>query len=110
MFSVASSTKNNGLPLREYLYDGSFAFHLRSTAYLRIMLNLSTGPEATVQEVQFDAFGEPVKHDENRASIASKSISSWALLAGVGLFWLLVAVTIVARVFYFDPDFASKFH
>ena len=62
-----------------------------------------------MQEVQFDAFGEPVKCDENRASIASRSISSWALLAGVGLFWLLVVVTIVARVFYFDPDFASKF-
>jgi len=74
------------------------------------MLNLSTGPEAAVQEVQFDAFGEPVKYDENRASITSRSASSWALLAGVGLFWLLVLVTIVARVFYFDPDFASKFH
>lgn len=63
-----------------------------------------------MQEVQFDAFGEPAKYDEDRASITSTTISSWALLAGVGLFWLLVAVTIVARVFYFDPDFASKFH
>jgi len=51
-----------------------------------------------------------VKYDENRASITSRSASSWALIAGVGLFWLLVLVTIVARVFYFDPDFASKFH
>lgn len=110
MFSVAGATKNNGLRLRKYLHDGSFAFRRRPTAYLRTMLNLSTGPEAAVQEVQFDAFGEPVKYDESRASITSRSVSSWALLAGVGLFWLFVIVTIVARVFYFAPDFASKFH
>lgn len=73
------------------------------------MLNGTTSPEAAVDEAQFDAFGEPVKYDESPASIARRSISSWVAFIGIGLFWLLVIGTIVARVFYFDPNFSSKF-
>lgn len=62
-----------------------------------------------MHEVQFDAFGEPVKYDDRRASIPQGRLSNWIMYAGIGLFWFLVVVTILARAVYFDPDFASKF-
>lgn len=73
------------------------------------MSNGSEALGATVQDVQFDAFGEPVKYDESRAPIAQGLMSSWIMLAGTSLFWSLVILIVVARAFYFDPDFASKF-
>lgn len=109
MFSIASAIKNNGLRPKENLHDGSFAFRHRSTAYLRMMLDGTTGPEATVDEARFDAFGEPVKYDNSPAAIARRSLSGWVASIGIGLFWLLVAGVIAARVFYFDPNFTSKF-
>jgi hypothetical protein len=62
-----------------------------------------------MQEVQFDAFGEPVKTDDGRAAIPQGRVSNWVLAAGTGLFWFLVVVIVLARAVYFDPDFASKF-
>jgi hypothetical protein len=62
-----------------------------------------------MQDVQFDSFGEPVKYDDRRAALPPGPVSSWILHAGTGLFWSLVVVIVLARAFYFAPDFASRF-
>jgi hypothetical protein len=62
-----------------------------------------------VQEVRFEAFGEPVKYEQPVVATPQGSISSWMTVAGTGLFWSLVVVIVVARAIYFTPDMAGKF-
>lgn len=62
-----------------------------------------------MQEVRFEAFGEPVKYDEPAIAAPQGSISSWMTVAGTGLFWSLVVAIVVARAIYFTPDMAGKF-
>jgi hypothetical protein len=62
-----------------------------------------------MQEMRFEAFGEPVKYDESPVAPPQGQISSWLTLAGTSLFWSLVAVIVVARAVYFVPDIAGKF-
>jgi hypothetical protein len=71
-------------------------------------LNGSELSEAAMQEVRFEAFGEPVKYAEPRVMTPRGIISSWVTLAGTSLFWSLVAVIVVARAIYFVPDFAGE--
>jgi hypothetical protein len=49
----------------------------------------------------FDPFGEPVPSTEPVA--APKSASKRLEQAGVGLFWGLVGVIVLARALYFEP-------
>jgi hypothetical protein len=72
-------------------------------------LNGSEASEAAMQEIRFEAFGEPVKYDKSPVAAPDGPISSWLTLAGTGLFWSLVAVIVVARAVYFVPDLAGKF-
>jgi hypothetical protein len=68
------------------------------------------GSETTVQNAQFDAFGEPVEYAEPPASASEHSEASrWMLRAGTGLFWSLVVIIVAARATFFDPDFAGSF-
>jgi hypothetical protein len=62
-----------------------------------------------MQEVRFEAFGEPLKYDQSSVAPPQGPISSWLTLAGTSLFWSLVAVIVVARAIYFVPDLAGKF-
>jgi hypothetical protein len=62
-----------------------------------------------MQEVRFEAFGEPLKYDQSSVAAPQGPISSWLTLAGTSLFWSLVAVIVVARAIYFVPDLAGKF-
>jgi hypothetical protein len=62
-----------------------------------------------MQEMRFEAFGEPVKYDELPVPTSEGPISRWLTLAGTGLFWSLLAVIVVARAVYFVPDLAGKF-
>ena len=61
-----------------------------------------------MQEVRFEAFGEPVKYNEACVATPQRLISSGVMLAGTGLFWSLVVVIVAARAIYFVPDFAGK--
>lgn len=60
-------------------------------------------------ETKFDSFGEPVNYDERRLSASQGAVAGWLARAGTGIFWLLVAIILVARAVYFDPDVAGKF-
>jgi hypothetical protein len=62
-----------------------------------------------MQEMRFEAFGEPVKYDESRIAAPQGPVSGWLTLAGTSLFWSLVAVIVVARAVYFVPDLPGKF-
>jgi hypothetical protein len=62
-----------------------------------------------MQEIRFEAFGEPVKYDESPVAAPQGPVSSWLTLAGTSLFLSLVAVIVVARAIYFVPDLAGKF-
>jgi hypothetical protein len=62
-----------------------------------------------VQEVRFEAFGEPVKYEEPAVATTEEAISGWITIAGTGLFWSLVAAIVVARAIYFSPDMIGKF-
>jgi hypothetical protein len=72
-------------------------------------LNGSEVSEAAMQEMRFEAFGEPVKYDESYVAPPQGPVSSWLTLVGTSLFWSLVAVIVVARAIYFVPDLAGKF-
>ena len=61
-----------------------------------------------MQEVRFEAFGEPVRYEEPPVMTPRGIVPSWVTLAGTSLFWSLVAVIVVARAIYFVPDFAGK--
>jgi hypothetical protein len=62
-----------------------------------------------MQEMRFEAFGEPLKYDEAPVAAPHGRISSWLTLAGTSVFWSLVAIIVVARAVYFVPDLAGKF-
>jgi hypothetical protein len=62
-----------------------------------------------MQEMRFEAFGEPVKYEDSPVASPQGAISSWLTLAGTSLFWSLVAVIVVARAVYFVPDLTDKF-
>ncbi len=62
-----------------------------------------------MQHVQFDSFGEPIPQRITHETATPRAGSRVALAAGMGVFWSLVVVIVLARAFYFDPDFASKF-
>jgi len=53
----------------------------------------------------FDPFGEPVPAAE--PSPASDRATKWLKSAGTGMFWLLVAVIVLARAVYFEPGSLS---
>lgn len=65
-----------------------------------------------MHDTQFDPFGEPVAHSL-RDSISQAGRqgpgSRFLLRSGTGMFWTLVIGVVVARIAYFDPDFAQKF-
>jgi len=62
-----------------------------------------------VQDSHFDAFGEPLEYAEPQISTAQRPASRWMTRIGMGLFWSLLALIVVARAAYFNPDFASSF-
>ncbi len=65
-----------------------------------------------MHNAQFDPFGEPVAHSlrDSFAQAGRQGPGSRLLLrSGTGMFWALVIGVVVARVAYFDPDFAQKF-
>jgi hypothetical protein len=60
----------------------------------------------SMQDSQFDPFGEPVV---GKAIAQQRPVSLWVMRAGTSLFWLLVAAIVVARVAFFDPELANRF-
>jgi hypothetical protein len=50
----------------------------------------------------FDPFGEPVPVVDH--STAPIGASKWLKSAGIGLFWGLVGVIVLARAVYFEPS------
>ena len=56
-----------------------------------------------VQQVQFDSFGERLPLGEAQVSDGPRAGSRWMLLSVVGLFWLLVAAVVAARVILAVP-------
>ncbi len=66
----------------------------------------------TMHDTQFDPFGEPVAPNlrDTMTQPGRQGPGARLLLrSGTGLFWALVTGVVVARVAYFDPDFAQKF-
>src|SRR5262245_4898586 len=61
----------------------------------------------SMQDSQFDPFGEPVV--VGKASGQQGPVSIWVMRAGTSLFWLLVAAIVVARAAFFDPELANRF-
>ena len=65
-----------------------------------------------MHDAQFDPFGEPVARSL-RGALAQAGRpgpgSRFLLRSGTSMFWALVIGVVVARVAYFDPDFAQKF-
>ena len=53
----------------------------------------------------FDPFGEPVPTADSAAAPAHTS--KWLKSAGIGLFWGLVGVIVLARAMYFEPGVFS---
>jgi hypothetical protein len=49
----------------------------------------------------FDPFGEPVPAVD--PSTAPVGASEWLKSAGIGLFWGLIGVIVLARAVYFEP-------
>ncbi len=65
-----------------------------------------------MHNAQFDPFGEPVAHSLRDTLAQDDRQGPWARLllrSGTGMFWALVIGVVVARVAYFDPDFAQRF-
>ena len=56
-----------------------------------------------MQQVQFDSFGERLPSGEVQMSGPPPAPSRWMLLGVVGLFWLLVAAVVAARVIFAVP-------
>jgi len=63
----------------------------------------------TVQQSQFDSFGERLPQSDVHTRRPQHAVSRWMLRGGIGLFWSLVAVVVAARVIYFDPGLVAKF-
>jgi len=61
-----------------------------------------------MSEPAFDPFGEPVRAVD--PSVAPVRASKWLKSAGVGVFWGLVAITVLARAVYFEPRDLSFEH
>jgi hypothetical protein len=60
-----------------------------------------------MQDVRFEAFGEPIDY---KASSAPEGRASKSLMrAGSTVFWSVVAAIVVARAVYFAPDLTEKF-
>ena len=57
--------------------------------------------EAAMSPPAFDPFGELVPTADSAA--APEHSSSWLKPAGVGLFWGLVGIIVLARATYFEP-------
>ncbi|MET3843930.1 hypothetical protein ABIE49_006008 [Bradyrhizobium sp. OAE829] len=57
--------------------------------------------EAVMSPPAFDPFGELVPTADSAA--APERASGWLKSAGVGLFWGLVGVIVLARAMYFEP-------
>jgi hypothetical protein len=56
-----------------------------------------------VQQVQFDSFGERLPSGEVHTSGPPTAGSRWMLISVVGLFWLVVAAVVAARVILAVP-------
>lgn len=56
-----------------------------------------------MQQVQFDSFGERLPSGEVQTSGPPPAGSRWMLLSVVGLFWLVVAAVVAARVILAVP-------
>ena len=57
--------------------------------------------EAAMSPPAFDPFGEVVPTADSAA--APEHASNWLKSAGVGLFWGLVGIIVLARAVYFEP-------
>ena len=65
-----------------------------------------------MRSFQFDPFGEPLATGSLRTLARDKSRlggSSLAIRIGVTAFWSLVVAIVLARVAFFNPDFAKSF-
>jgi hypothetical protein len=62
-----------------------------------------------VQRDKFDSFGERFNYDERRLATPQGPVAGGLARAGTGIFWTLVAIILLARAVYFDPDLAGKF-
>ena len=49
----------------------------------------------------YDPFGEPIPATD--PSVTPNGASKWIKSAGIGLFWGLVGITVLARAVYFEP-------
>ena len=58
--------------------------------------------EAAMSPPAFDPFGELVPTADSAA--APERASNWLKSAGVGLFWGLVGIIVLARAIYFEPS------
>jgi hypothetical protein len=61
-----------------------------------------------MRNLQFDPFGEALQGVASAHPQAGRA-SKVASLLGIGLFWSLVAIIIMARAVYFNPDLAKTF-
>lgn len=57
----------------------------------------------------FDAFGEPLEYTKPRMSVVQGHASRRTTRIGIGIFWSLLALIVVARAAFFNPDFAGSF-
>ena len=61
-----------------------------------------------MSDARFEPFGESVE-DSEILNTAQDDFSRRFERLGMGIFWGLVGVVVVARALYFDPDFATRF-
>jgi ABC-type polysaccharide/polyol phosphate export permease len=59
-------------------------------------------------DVRFEPFGESVE-DSEILNAPQDDFSRRFERLGMGVFWVLVSVVVVARALYFDPDFGARF-
>jgi hypothetical protein len=61
-----------------------------------------------MSDARFEPFGESVE-DSELLNAAQDDFSRRFERLGMGIFWGLVGVVVLARALYFDPDFAARF-
>jgi hypothetical protein len=60
-------------------------------------------------ETKFDSFGEPVNYSESSVAQSAGAVAGWLARAGTVIFWSLVAIILVARAVFYDPNIAGRF-
>lgn len=58
----------------------------------------------------FDAYGERLADDAGSTTGDAKSRSATLIRIGQGVFWVLVIVIVLARLFYFSTESLFKAH